>query len=320
MPFVKGVAEDPMGWGASAAPQIAEEVHGLGAEWVRVDLRWSEVMPSPGVFKWSAFDKVMQVAQAQNLHVLPILGYAPSWTAPSDAAGYAEFVTAAVERYGPGTTANLQWFELWNEPYYSYAWSGKTPEPGAYARDVEAASQSAKAIAPAAKFLLAGEYADGEQTGGSNQWETHWIPDMFAAVPDLGHWIDGIAVHPYGGDPALPVAEPGSFRDTHGQWAFQRIDTMHAQFLAQGVNVPFWITEIGWSTRDMSEATQAQYYNDLGPAVAARPWIRAMFSYTLRECQEHPSDNQSQYGLLKFGSWSPKPAYGALKTDFAALS
>jgi hypothetical protein len=318
-PFVKGVAVDPVGWGEGATPEIAGEVHSLGAEWVRTDLPWKEVMPSPGVYDWSHFDSVMRNSEEQGLHVLPILGYAPSWTTPTNAAGYAEFVAAAVARYGPGTTANLHWFELWNEPYFSYAWSGKTPEPEAYARDVLAAAEAAKKVNPAVKLLVAGEDADGGQTGGSSPYETSWVNDMFTAAPDLGKWIDGVAVHPYGDDPSLPLTERGGFRDLTGKWSFQRIDTIHEQFLAHGVNVPFWITEVGWSTYNETEAEQAHDYADLIPQVASRPWIRALFAYCLREVEEHPTTTESQTGLLKFSSWQPKQAFYTLQQGFKAL-
>jgi hypothetical protein len=318
-PFVKGVAEDPTGWGEVGAEQIGEEMHSLGANWVRVDLPWKEVMPSPGVYDWSHFDQVIRTSAALGLHVLPILDYAPSWTTPTNAAGYAEFAAAAVARYGPGTPANLPWFELWNEPYFSYAWSGKTPEPTAYARDVLAASEATKRVAPSVKLLVAAEYTDSGQTGGSSQWETTWVKDMFTAVPNLGKWINGVAVHPYGDDPSLPVADSGGWKDANGGWSFQRIDAIREQFLAYGVNVPFWITEVGWSTSNMSEAEQDRDYVDLATQVQARPWVRALFAYTLREYQEHPVNDESGMGLLKYGTWQPKAAFYGLQQGFAKL-
>ena len=317
-PFVKGVAESLTGWGESAVPQVSEEIHNLGAEWVRVDLPWKEVMPSPGVYNWSAFDKQTKDAEAQGLHVLPILDYAPSWTTPENAAGYASFVAAAVARYGPGTTSNLQWFELWNEPYFSYAWAGKTPNPEAYARDVAAASVAARQAAPSVKLLLEADYTDSEQVG-TKPWETSWIEDMFIAEPNLGSLVNGIAVHPYGDDPSLPLAHTGGWQDANGKWAFQRIDTIREQFLDHGVNLPFWITEEGWSTHEVSEANQAKYYTDLGAQVAARQWIRALFSYTLRETEQNPTNNQSQFGLLAYETLKPKPAYYTLQSAFKTV-
>jgi len=319
-PFVKGFSGvDIDGWGVPAIAELGEEVHAANAGWLRAEIDWAEVMPEPGVYHWARFDSYVHDAQAQNLQILPLITEAPSWTTPDDATAYASFVAATVARYGPGTSANLRWFELWNEPYFSESWSGKTSEPEAYARDVRAASQAAREVAPSVKLLLAAEYADAPQTGGSAPWATHWIDDMFAAVPDLGHWIDGVAVHPYGDDPTLPLAEKGGWKDANGEWAFQRIDTVRERFLAHGVNVPFWITEEGFSTWEMSEAAQAKDYSDLIAQVAARPWVRALFSFCLRELNGHPTNKEAGFGLLRFGSWQPKPAYEVLKSGFERL-
>jgi hypothetical protein len=316
--FVKGVDTNLQGWGATAEPQVTHEITTLGAHWAREDLNWSKVEPQRGVFDWSAFDQMVATAQANGITILPVIGYAPSWTTPSSSADYAAFVAAAVARYGPGTASNLQWWELWNEPYYAYAWSGQPGDPAAYARDVRAASQAAKEVAPTVKVLMAAEDGDAAAAGGG--WWTTSVQAYFAAVPDLGKWIDGVAVHPYGDDPALPVKEAGGFRDASGGWSFQRIDSIRASFAAHGVNVPFWITEIGWSTAEMSEATQAHNYEDLIAQVSARPWIRAMFTYCMREFNNNPADAEAQFGLEKYGTWQPKQAFYALQKGFGALS
>jgi hypothetical protein len=316
--FVKGIDTNMQGWGASAGSQIASEMSTLGVNWVREDLSWSDVESQKGVFNWTSFDQVVAEAKTYGITILPIVGYAPSWATPGDAADYAAFVKAAVARYGPGSSANLRWWELWNEPYFAYAWSGKTPEPKAYARDALAAAEAAKGVSPTVKLLLAADYQDSAQTG-STSWETSWIDDMFSAAPTIGKWIDGVSVHPYGDDPSLPLAQIGSWKDTFGNWAFQRIDTIRSKFLAHGVEVPFWITEAGWSTAEISESAQAQYYADMAPQIVGRPWIRALFPYCLREFSSTAS-KESEFGLLKYGTWQPKPAFSKLQEGLRTLS
>jgi hypothetical protein len=318
-PFVKGINANIAGWG-SQAPQVVSEMNTLGVNWEREDLSWSEAEPQQGVFDWSSFESVLATARANGITILPIVGYAPSWTSPDNAAAYAEFVKAAVARFGPGTEANLQWWELWNEPYFAYAWSNKTPEPEAYARDVVAAAQAARSTAPSVKLLVSADYVVSPQTGGSTPYETSWIDDMFAAEPELGKWINAVSAHPYGDDPALPLAEAGGYKDGEGNWAFQRIDTIRAKFLAHGVNVPFWITEAGWSTYESNEAVQAHNYADLITQVKARPWIRALFPFCLREFSANATNNQPGFGLLKYGSWQPKEAFTTLQAGFKTLS
>jgi hypothetical protein len=318
--FVKGINANLAGWGLSNLPAIASEMSSLGVNWEREPLNWSEVEPQKGVFDWSSFDQVVAAAKVDGITLLPLLGYAPSWTSPDDATDYAAFVAAAVARYGPGTTANLKWWELWNEPYFAYAWSGHTPEPEAYGRDALAAAEAAKAVSPSVKLLIAADYQESAQTGGSSPEEKTWINDMFTAAPTLGKWIDGVSVHPYGGDPSLPLKETGGYLDTSGQWGFQRIDTIREKFLAHGMNVPFWITEEGWSTWENSEATVAHNYADLITQIKQRPWIRALFPFGLREGVEHPTNNQAGFALLKFGTWQPKEAWGVLQEGLKTLN
>jgi hypothetical protein len=319
-PFVKGIVTNIQGWGTSAMPQISSEMSSLGVNWAREDLSWADTEPHKGVFDWSGFDQMVSAAKAKGIAVLPIVGYAPSWAGPSDATDYAAFMQAAVERYGPGTPADLTWWELWNEPYDAYAWSGHTPEPEAYARDVLAAAQAARGVSSSVKLLVAADYDDSPQAGGTTPWQTSWIDDMFTAVPSLGEWINGVAVHPYGDDPSLPLAQTNGWKDTSGEWAFQRIDMVRHKFLAHGVNVPFWITEDGWSTWETSEATQAHDYSDLIEQVKDRPWIRALFPFCLREFEEKATNNQPGFGLLKFGTWQPKPAFYTLQAGLTTLS
>ncbi|HYM54880.1 MAG TPA: beta-galactosidase [Solirubrobacteraceae bacterium] len=319
-PFVKGVDTNLAGWGTSSVPEIASEMRSLGVNWEREDLAWSEAEPAPGLYDWSPFERIVAAAKANGITILPIVGYAPSWTGPGNATAYAEFVAAAVARFGPGTAANLQWWELWNEPYFAYAWSGHTPEPEAYARDAVAAAKAARAIAPSVKLLIAADYQDSPQAGGSSPWETTWVTDMVSAEPTLAKWVDGVSVHPYGDDPANPVAKAGGWTDASGGWSFQRIDTIRAKFLAAGVNLPFWITEVGWSTWNVSEAAEAKNYSDLVVQVRARPWVRALFPYCLREFSAHPTDNQPGFGLLKFGAWRPKAGFLALAEGLKSLA
>jgi len=319
LPFVKGINASLEGEGSNGPEDIAK-MRSLGVSWTREDLAWSEAEPEKGVFNWTSFDRLVAEAKANGITVLPILGYAPSWTSPTNAAAYAEFVAAAVARYGPGTSANLQWWELWNEPYFSYAWDNKTPEPEAYARDYVAAAEAAKSVAPSVKLLIAADYQESAQTGGTSPEEKTWISDMFTAVPTLGKWIDGVSVHPYGGDPSLPLKQAGGYLDTSGQWGFARINTIREKFLAHGVNVPFWITEEGWSTWEVSEATQAHNYADLITQVKARPWVRALFPFGFREDDAHPTNNQPGFALLKYGTLEPKSAWSVLKEGFTTLS
>jgi hypothetical protein len=299
--FVKGMGMGIGGWG-SQGPAVADQGKAMGATWDREDLAWSQTMPNSSTHDWSYFDGLVATARSKGITVLPILGYVPSWTTIDDTAGYAAFVKAAVQRYGPGTSANLTWFELWNEPYFNYTMPGGA-NAAKYARLYAAGAAAARQASPNVKLLIAADTAGTE--GGSN-----WIDAMFTAVPGIGQYVDAISVHPYGVDPNVPASAD--------DWSFQRVDTIRAKFLAHGVDKPQWITEIGWSTMDVSEQQQATNYAHMFAQVQSRlSFIRAIFPFCEREFES--GTQQGSFGLLRFGTWSEKPAVSAIRAGYAQL-
>ena len=239
-----------------------------GVQAVRDDLSWAEAEPQPNRYNWSGYDAVVRTATEAGLVVLPVLDDAPGWAAPtgislpSNPGPYAEFVAAAVTRYGPGGSfwqANprlpqhpLVWYELWNEPYYADV----NRIPGVYARLVRAATAAGRAANPAARFLL--EAVDYYQTSAGGRAD--WIAGMHTAVANLGKYFDGVAVHPYGGDPAISAPQVSA-----GGAPANRIAQVRSELVADGyADKPLWVTEIGWSTCSgadvcVSEAQQATY-------------------------------------------------------------
>ncbi len=254
--------------------------------------------------------------------VLPILDDAPAWaaqtssTVPSAPASYAAFTAAAVARYGPGgafwrahprlPARPLVWYELWNEPYYA----DHNRDPGVYARLVRAAVTAGRAANPAARFLIEGD-ASYESSAGNR---ADWIAGMYAAVPDLGRYFDGLAVHPYGGEPAA-----GSGQDIVND-PVARLEWSHQELEAHGdAGKPLWVTEIGWSTcagilNCVSEAQQASYLRVFLRLARTRwrSYVRAVFVYQLHDEAPNPLTNrEAWFGLLR-PDLSHKPAWQVL--------
>ncbi len=181
-------------------------------KWLREQFRWDVIEPSPGQFDFSYYDHFMLIAAQAGEHVLPLMFETPSWagatdsTIPSDPSAYAQFVAAVVARYGTNGSfwnqypslrgSAIQTWEIWNEPYYDSGDSGNY-NPGDYARLVKAAAIAGRAADPNAKFLLASEMHSARDANGDWQW---WTDALYQAVPDLNHYFDGVAVHPYGND------------------------------------------------------------------------------------------------------------------------
>ena len=54
--------------------------------------------------------------------------------------------------------------------------------------------------------------------------------------------------------------------------------------------------------------------------IKARPWVRALFPFCLREFNPTPTNNQPGFGLLKFGTWQAKAGALPLQEGLKALS
>ncbi len=304
-------------------------VAAAGVTMERLELDWSAVQPRPGVWRFDRYDKQFAVAARHGITILPLLMNVPAWAGhgwnvfPSRPAAYARYVARVVARYGPHgsfwrTHRELParpagWFEIWNEPYLTDFSAGGV-NPRAYARLFKRAAAAGRRADPAARFLLEADLTGLPAHGPG----VPWVAPMFAAVPDLGRWFDGVAVHPYTG-----TSSPKSFDAADARGQFKRIAQIRRQFAAHGAgSKPFWITEVGWSTCPadpticVSEPTQAQYLKSAFQIVKADyPWVRALFPYNYRDGVEgNGTDKEAWFGLIRRAG-QPKPSWNVLRAQ-----
>lgn len=307
--------------------RLAQET---GVQPIREDFSWALSEPQPNRYRWANDDGIVRAATQAGLTLLPVLDDAPPWGAPtgtslpSNPGAYAAFVAAVVARYGRGGSfwrahprlpaRPLVWYELWNEPYNA----ASNRDPAVYAHLVQAAVTAGRAASPSARFLM--EAATVYQTVAGDR--APWLSAMYAAVPDLGHYFDGLAVHPYGGNPAIYT--PRGVTDSQPG----RIQQMHSELAAHGDGAkPLWVTEIGWSTCTgtsgcVSEAQQASYLRTFLKLCRTRwrSYVRAVFVYELRDLARHPPDDiEAWYGLLR-PDLSRKPAWQVLHNAATSAS
>jgi hypothetical protein len=251
-----------------------------GMTYVRFDVSWRSMQPSRGTFRYlTKLDALLNAIQARGMRltmtVIETPGWANGgrgpWTPPSSMGDYARFVGRLAARYA-GRTGMV--YEIWNEPNDWHSWRPR-PSVARYTTMLKAAFKSIKAADPDATVLggsilandlafLRGIYANG---GGRS--------------------FNGLAIHPYCG--SRPPA------DTSSSWfSFQRSVPQFRKVMASHGGVkPIWITEMGWSTDRVTDATRAGY---MATAVSiARGWsgVRAMAAYTLHQSQFRT------YGLLR---------------------
>lgn len=169
----------------------------------------------------------------------------------------------------------------------------------AYAQAVKVASQSVKAANPHVGILAIGDQYAGYTT---------WVDAMFQAVPNLGDYVDGWTVHPYGPDWKTPI------------------DGMIAATRAHGAaDIPVYATEFGIATdngRCLSDnfgwnkcMTYSQAATTLDSAISGMRTrygsrLRALYLYSTSDLSAtgQSTDRESYFGALE-NDKTPKGAY-----------
>jgi polysaccharide biosynthesis protein PslG len=303
-----------------------------GAKWMREMFDWSMIEPRSGTYDFSHYDGLMTLASQNGVHIVAELFTTPSWagatptTIPDDPTAFANFVAAVVARYGPQgsfwaahpTLAKdpIEAYELWNEPYYDNGNSGDY-NPGRYARLVKAAAGAGRAADPSAKFLLAAE----NQSAYVNGTWVWWIDALYAAVPDLNSYFDGVAVHPYGTD-LVNVTYPTPGQAYTGYDQIRRVESIHQEFASHGAaGKLLWLTEIGWPTctngGSVRCATPSGQANNLQTVFTDartiwKSFVRAVFVYGFQDNNPNTADPENDYGLVDYNG-NPKPALAVFR-------
>jgi exo-beta-1,3-glucanase (GH17 family) len=159
------------------------------------------------------------------------------------------------------------------------------------------------------RYLLAGEHHAENGAG--------WIDGIYAAVPDIGSYFDGVAVHPYSG-----ARSPGYYTPPYTDWQFRRIEQIRATLVAHGAaGKHLWLTEIGWSTcpggspyECVTEQQQADYIQQAFDMVRASygDWVDAVFVYSFRSWEASPTNKEDWFGIVHLDG-TRKPAYDVLR-------
>jgi hypothetical protein len=294
--------------GAQLAPQL-DRVQQAGIGWIRIDFIWAVVEPQRGVFDWKLYDALVAAAQQRGLSILAILAYTPQWATdgpevtgvPRDAADWQDFCARAAKRY----RGKIGAWEVWNEPDLPKFWAGSRQQywdtiliPGADA--IHGADPQAKVAGPALAHV------------GSADWH-HWL---LQTLQHAGDKLDVVTHHLYDGDGFGDVTQKldGSthFGNDPSLWDVVAPSVREVLKQAGARGKPFWLTETGWQSAAVGEATQADDYRGLlGQWLggdAARNWVQKIFFY---ELQDGSAD--FSWGILR-ANGSPKPAFDAYRT------
>ena len=269
-----------------------------GYRFVRMDFGWSGIERRPGVYNFSAYDRL--VAHLAKVNARPILifdygnrlydgGQSPHTDAGR--AAFAKFAAAgAVHFRGKGVL-----WEIWNEPNIDF-WKPK-PSADDYARLALATAKAVRAADPDAVILAP----------GTSEFPWKFFETVFRA--GLLEHLDAVSVHPYRGSSPETVAED-----------YGRLRALIARYAPPAkANLPIISSEWGYSTntRGVSETKQAQYLT--------RQWLANLASgvnlsifYDWKDDGPDPRENEHRFGTVH-QDLTPKPSFLAAKAIISAL-
>jgi polysaccharide biosynthesis protein PslG len=287
-------ANDPFYGVISAEPLPSEEQlarlgeGGVGT--LRINLAWGSVQPGPDApYDWSHYDPVVRSAADNGIRVLATVYSTPSWAAASSEtpplgplrAAFADFVRAAVERYGAGGTfwaehpevqeLPITDWQAWNEPNFAHFWK-PDPDAAQYLELLREFSSVIRDADPEARIMLGGLFPTPADGIALERFLTALYEDGARPL------FDAVALHPYARTPADALARVQQAREIMRRFG----DT----------DKPIWITEVGWASRGtppalvVGPAGQADYVKktfDLAAAERDRLGIAAVVWYSLND-------------------------------------
>jgi hypothetical protein len=254
----------------------------------RMPLHWPSIQAIPGIYDWSRIDPVVAAAASSGIELLPFLYATPRFVAncagipdlycervtplrsPNGAEAWFQFVTAAVQRYGPSGTFWSNPLDAYNPPYFpirrwqnwneanSTTFYRPRPNPREYARLQVLFSQAIRAVDPGARLYLGGLYGTPPKPSFSG-WE--FLRRLYK-VKGFKRHFDAIGLHPY---------SPGNKGIIFQLERFRQVLTE-----VKDRNTAISLTELGWASADRARAGSVLYKGLAGQARQLRSSYRML--------------------------------------------
>ena len=273
--------------GLDRAAADLDRIRAAGLGMVRVDVQWDLLEPTtPGAFDdgyLSKLDGVLAQTVTRGTRPIIVVVGTPAWarggigsrfTPPSNPDQYADALGRLAGHVAGRLPDQLApAYEIWNEPNQAQFWDAPGgPNPIAYAALLKAAYPRIKAADPRSPVL-----------GGSITFnDRDYLEDLYALGGIAGSF-DGLAIHPYSDG-----ISPDSAGDGYHSFALA-VEQLGQVMIDHGEPAkPIWITEMGWSTNTVAEATRATYFQQAVRMVRSWPRVVAFCAYQLSEDQDRP--------------------------------
>lgn len=317
----------------------------LNLDWVKMQLKWPVVHPSPEADQWFFYDGVIEEANKNGVNLMVSVVGAPTWTRaqggengpPDDYAQFTAFLDELLTRH-PG---QIQAIEVWNEQNLDREWTsanGISPED--YVEFLRQAYETIKGHDPNI-IVISGALSPT----GPGDWVS-WADDFEyldrALAAGMLNYADCVGAHHNGYNippdvtaeaaPSHPKAQTAVFRgpfdNPHHSWSFKTtIDTYAQKVQAVDPNKKLCVTEFGWATaegydayptgfefaQDNSLQEQADYITQAFQQMhdSGNVWLAFLFNFDFGNKGGGPTDDPVPYSIVDT-SGIPRPAYGAV--------
>lgn len=295
-----------------------DDIVSVGFTWIRFDINWGHVQPeNEGTFHWEKFDRIVIAANKRKLKMLPILTYAPEWTAnrpyqnnymspSSNREKFANFAQKTVKRYAP---LGVHVWEIWNEPNLKGLWE-PAPNPKDYADLLKKSYLKIKQADPQA-IVISGGLAALPKNVGKSISGLNFLEGLYGN--GAKNYFDAVGYHPFS-FPQLPSAmiSPNGW----AQMTRPFLKSVRSIMIDNGdKNKQVWATEFGMPNKginNVSESLQAKMVQDVVGQMETKPWIKVLFWYSYKDISGSPVPAENYFGIVRRDG-TRKPAYYALK-------
>ncbi|HUG16664.1 MAG TPA: hypothetical protein VMM78_16790 [Thermomicrobiales bacterium] len=228
-----GVSGNAFPWEASF-DSYARLLRDSNVGHARLELHWHYIQPTPGEWRWSLYDDLVNQYVAQGLAPYGMLAYSVGWASggggsnmvlgpPTDLDAWENYVFQTVNRYKDRIHA----WEVWNEPDVAMFWNGRDGgDPVYYAEMLRRAYSAVKRADPSAIVLNGGVTGTAR---GANFLQR--LLDQGAAG-----YLDVIGIHGY-------ISDDGFEHNIYPDLIWPLISQARER-----AGKPLWVTEVGWNS------------------------------------------------------------------------
>jgi hypothetical protein len=298
--------------------QRLDVLDGLGVDVVRFTLRWNEIEPTQGTFRWRPYDRVLHGLQTRGIQPVVTLVGTPGWAnggrpprfAPKWGKEFSAFAAAAARRY-----PFVRYWTIWNEPNLR-RWLEPTL-PGTYVRRLLNPAYDAIHRVNRRARVAGGVTGPRGNLGGVSPVD--WLRGMARA----GARLDAYAHHPHPGGPNETPTRGGCFGAACKTITLANLSLLVREVRrAWGGRVRIWLTEWGYQTNPpdeflgVSRRLQAQYIGAAARRVYRARQVDMLIQFLY---QDEPQLERFQSGLVTFAG-RPKPALYAFRFPLARVA